>query len=234
MGHDPAPEIMKLQKENLAAFDKWVSANGKRIVPAANCAVIYAGYPEADLMAAKALPCGDKVRKMWEIIEVFEKQFREIKGCDRYDKLNDVLKRLGSPLPRILEVMGPRRGQALPFSNMLQCAQALTNPGLALIDKGRIAYVWDKLSEQYVTNSEGEVHIWEGRIDASFKQVNERTTMIRAELAALMNRKELPEATLKKASELVVRYDRQNRDQKIISKAVVEKALAALRASKGR
>ena len=102
MGHDPSSQTAKLQKQNLAAFDTWIKSHGKLILPIPNRAVIYAGFPPADLMKAKSLlTSNQQLRRMWQIIEEVERQIVQITGQVRYDKLNDVLRRLKGPLPAL-------------------------------------------------------------------------------------------------------------------------------------
>lgn len=234
MGHDVDKATQDRQKANLKAFDDWVKASGKMILPIPNRAVIYAGYPSAELMKArKVLGDNEPTRRMWQIIEKVDKDIREMTGQVTYDKLNDVLKRLKGPLPKLVEATGANAGHPKKFADMLECAEKLTDPRWALIDKGKFNYVWDTLSGEYVKNSKGDVQIWEGRL-ANYKQINVGTTLIRTELEALLKRKDLPPATLKAASELVVRYVNHHKEQKIYSEQIVSTALKVLQDAKKR
>lgn len=233
MGHDSAPQTAALQKKNLAAFDAWVKNNGKVILPIPGRAVIYAGYPRAELVKAQAfLTANEPCRRMWQIIEFAEKNFHEYTGQVRYDKLNDVLKRIRSPLPALVETNGANIGDPKKFADLLDCVSKLTDPKWALIDKGKFNYVWDTLSTQYVSNSKGEVEIWQG-CKANHKQVDVSTTLIRAELTALLARTDLPVATREAASKIVVSYVRHHQAQKIYSEKVVREAEAFLRGARG-
>lgn len=232
MGHDSAAETQKLQKQNLAAFEAWLKTSGHMVLPIPNRAVIYAGFPPGELMTArKVLTSSDQMRRMWQIIETVEKQIREVTGQVSYDKLNDVLKRLTGPLPKLVEATGANIGHPKKFANMLDCAERLTDARWALIDKGKFNYVWDKLSEQYVKNSRGDVEIWEGR-KANYKRIDASTTLIRSELAALLAREDLPKATRLVAEKLVVGYVKHHQDQKQFSEKTVSDALDSLRAAK--
>jgi hypothetical protein len=232
MGHDLSAETQKLQKQNLASFEGWLKTSGHMVMPIPHRAVIYAGFPPGDLMTAKkVLTSSDQMRRMWQIIETVEKQIREVTGQVSYDKLNDVLKRLTGPLPKLVEATGANIGHPKKFANMLDCAERLTDSRWALIDKGKFNHVWDKLSEQYVKNSSGDVEIWEGR-KANYKRIDASTTLIRAELNALLAREDLPKATRLAAEKLVVGYVKHHHDQKQFSEKTVTDALASLRAAK--
>jgi hypothetical protein len=95
-----------------------------------------------------------------------------------------------------------------------------------------LKWVWDVLSEQYVRNSQGDVEIWEGR-KANYKRVDQSTTLIRAELKALLEREDLPESTRVAASKIVVSYVKYHQEQVHISERLVSGAMATLRAAKG-
>jgi hypothetical protein len=234
MGHDASKEVQARQAANLKAFDQWIASTGKMILPIPNRAVIYAGYPPGELMkASKLLGSHAQLERMWQIIEKVDKQIKDLTGQVTYDKLNDVLKRLKSPLPKLIEATGANAGHPKKFSDMLSCAETLTDARWAVIDKGKFNYVWDTLSAEYVKNSKGDVQIWEGRL-ANYKQINVATTLIRTELKALVTRKDLPPATLKAASELVVRYVEHHKEQKIYSDKLVEDALKVLKDAKKR
>ncbi len=234
MGHDKPKQTKELQDKNLAAFDAWIKSHGKMVMPIPNHAVIYAGFPPADLMKVKKLMTSEQqLRGMWKIIEDADKEIREISGQTTYHKLNDVLKRLKGPLPVLVATDGADIGHTKKFSDMLSCAEHMTDKNWSLIDKGKFNHVWDALSEQYVKNSRGDVQIWEGR-KANHQQINISTTLIRKELAALVARNDLPPATLKAASELVVRYVSHHKKQEIYSDKVVDTALKVLRDAKKR
>lgn len=234
MGHDTDKEVKVRQAANLKAFDQWLATNGKMILPIPNHAVIYAGFPPAELMKARnALGSHEQLRRMWQIIETVDKDIKSLTGQVTYDKLNDVLKRLKSPLPKLIEATGANAGHPKKFSDMLSCAETLTDARWALIDKGKFNYVWDMLSAEYVKNSRGDVQIWEGR-QKNYKQISVGTTLIRAELKELLARKDLPPATLKAASELVVRYVKHHEGQKIYSEQIVQDALKVLREARKR
>lgn len=231
MGHNPPAETVKLQRQNLAAFESWLNAHGKMILPIPNRAVIYAGFPTADLIKVKTiLTASDQLRRMWQIIETVESQIRDVTGQVSYDKLNDVLKRLKSPLPKLVEATGANIGHPKKFSDMLSCAETLTDARWALIEKGKFNHVWDKLSAAYVANSKGDVEIWEGR-KANFKRIDASTTLIRAELNALLARTDLPPATRIAAEKIAVSYVKHHKDQKIFSEKLVTSAQASLRAA---
>ena len=234
MGHSAAPETVKLQKQNLAAFDAWVKAHGNMILPIPDKAVIYAGFPPGDLTKAKShLTSSEQMRRMWQIIETTEKQMREVTGQVSYDKLNDVLRRLKSPLPKLVATDGADIGHPKKFSDMLSCAEHLTDTNWALIDKGKVSYVWDTLSEQYVKNSKGDVEIWEGR-KLNYKRIDASATLIRAELKALLQREDLPKASRLAAEKIVVSYVKHHQDQKTYSEKLVADAITSLRAARKR
>ena len=234
MGREADKEVQTRQKQNLKAFENWLKAHGKMILPIPNRAVIYAGFPPSELAKAKALMGTQaQLKRIWQIIEQVDREIRDDTGQVTYDKLNDVLKRLKSPLPKLIEATGANAGHPKKFSDMLSCAETLTDARWALIDKGKFNHVWDSLSAEYVKNARGDVQIWEGRL-ANNKQINVGTTLIRAELKELLARADLPNETLKAASELVVRYVKHHDQQQIYSEKTVAAALKVLQDAKRR
>jgi hypothetical protein len=234
MGHDPAPQLAKYQAQNLAIFNAWIAAHGKLILPIPHRAVIYAGFPEGEVLKAKSLLNSHQhMRRMWQIIEFVDKNVRDYTGQVHYDKLNDVLRRLKGPLPAIVDTNGGAIGRPKKFADMLECAEKLTNPNEHLLDKGRFNYVWDTLSAQYVKNAKGEVEIWQG-CKANHKQVDQSTTLIRTELQTLLARTDIPQATREAASKIVVSFVNHHRNQKIISEKLMAQAHATLQAARSR
>lgn len=235
MGHDPDPKTKELQKQNLEAFYAWIKAHGNMIMPIPGKAVIYAGFPPGDLAKIRGMANSNDaqqpLRRMWQLIEAHDKTARETTGQVTYDKLNDVLKRLKGPLPKLVATDGADIGHPKKFSDMLSCAERMTDKNWSLVDKGRFNDIWDALSEQYVKNSKGEVDIWEGR-KLDFARVNIGTTLIRKELNALLARKDLPEATRRAAEKLMVGYAKHHEAQQFFSEKMVKAATESLRAGR--
>ena len=230
MGHSAAPETAELQASNWVNFMKWATAHGNMVLPIPNRAVIYAGYPPAELMKVKKSLSGDQsLRGMWQIIEDVEKQIRDVTGQVTYDKLNDVLRRLRSPLPVVQDTLGAAIGHTKKFSDMLSCAEALTSNDWKLLDKGDFKKVWDELSALYIRNSQGDVQIWEGR-KLNYKRIDIGTTLIRRELVELLKRTDLPKKTLEAVVKMAKGYQNHYDGQKQVADDLVRKAEAQLKA----
>lgn len=239
MGHDRAAETIALQKQNLKAFDDWITAKGSLIFPIPGKAVIYAGFPPAELARIKTTLTAkgdhaEPLRAMWKLIEEHDKKAREMTGQVSYDKLNDVLKRIKQKdLPKLVATDGADIGHPKKFADMLECAEKMTDKNWSLVEKGKFNYIWDTLSEQYVKNSRGEVEIWEGR-KRDLSRINIGTTLIRKELATLLARKDLPPATKTAAEKLLVGYAKHHKEQEIFSDKMVKAATDSLRAARKR
>ena len=228
MGHNPPPKVQEIQKKNLANFDSWVTANSKLITPAKGTAIIYAGYPEGEFQKMKTFLGSDpKMRRMYQIVEVAHRQQFERSAAATYQTLEVVLRNIRNPSIKIYEAINDSNGNPRKFADMWDCANMLTTPVHGLLDRGQFAHVWDKLSEQYVKNSSGEVEIWMGS-KANHKLIDQSTTMIRAELKALIERAELPKATAENASRIIIAFCDHHRNQKIFSEKLMNQALAIL------
>jgi len=238
MGHASSEEMKKFQAANLKTFDIWLSSNGKELKPKPNKAVIYAGFDPGELRKTKNLLTSDSgMSKMWQKIEAINNDVKKYEGQAKYDLLTDVLKRRGSP-PALLNTQGPKPGSVVTgISNMLDYADTIGNEKLALIDKGKINYIWDSLSAKYVENSEGEVTLLEGRTRDN-KRVTLAFTMVRAELESLWKRKDLPDATKKNAAHMIAGLMTYYDGQAQISDKIVKEAREVMKqariALKGR
>lgn len=229
MGQAPAPQTAKLQAANWSAFVDWTKSYGIMVMPIPDRAVIYAGFPPGDLMKVKNFMMAEsQLRGMWEIIEAVEKQIREVTGQVTYDKLSDVLKRLKSPLPKLVETHGANIGHPKKYADMLSCTSAMTSKDWQLLDRGKFNTVWQELSALYVRNSRGEVEIWEGR-KKNYKRIDMGSVLINRELAELLKKEDLPKATLAAAIKLAKHYQNYYDKQQKSADDLVRKAEARLK-----
>lgn len=238
MGHSVSAEAQKLQVANFKAFESWLSSNRSKLVPVTNKAVIYAGLDPGALRNAKKLLSTDpQMTRMWQTIESINRDIKETTGQVKYDLLNDVLKRCGSS-PKLLHVQGSKAGSAVNgLSNLLAYANTVSDEKAGYIEKAKIAEVWGQLSETYVTNSEGEVTLLEGRTTHN-KRVTMAYVMVRKELEALWKRKDLPDATKKNAAQMIAGFMTHYDGQAQISEKIVKEAREVMKqariARKGR
>ena len=59
MGREADKEVQTRQKQNLKAFEDWLKAHGKMILPIPNRAVIYAGFPPVELTGVRTTTTND-------------------------------------------------------------------------------------------------------------------------------------------------------------------------------
>lgn len=208
MGHKPDPETIKLQQKNLASFRAWMKSHGGNVLPIPGKSVVYAGFPKTEFskMRKQAQKQGAPMEPMWQALEKINKLSRDHTGHLTYDTINDVLKRLKGPLPKLFETTGANRGHPKRYANMLDVANALCDRNWQLLPRGdHKGWVWGELSALYVANSKGQIDIFEGS-QKVLKQLDKRFVLIDRELEAILKNKSLSKETHATARAIAKRY----------------------------
>jgi hypothetical protein len=196
------------QAENLAVFKAWLKANGKMILPIPNRGVVYAGLGKTNLKKMKdGLQEAPETTPMWKIIEKAEKDSREITGYVMLDTINDVLKRLKSPLPKLVEATGANAGHPKKYSDMLSCVEAMASDSWALLPKSDRRKVWGIVSEKYADNLKGDVQVWEG-VSKRLRLLEPHKVLVQKELDRIRKNKNVSPASRKKAEDLIKKYEK--------------------------
>ena len=195
------------QADNLAVFTKWLKDNGKMILPIPNRGVIYAGLGKSNLMKMKkGLQAAPETIAMWKIIEKAEKDAREVTGFVTLDTINDVLKRLKSPLPKLVEATGANAGHPKKYSDMLSCVEAMASNDWALLPKAARPKVWNMVSAKYAENLKGDVQVWEG-VSKRLRLLEPYKVMLQTELKAIEKNKNVSPKTRKTVQDLIKKYE---------------------------
>lgn len=195
------------QKQNLEVFKAWLKKNGNMILPIPNRGVIYAGLGKTNLMKMKkGLQAEPETTPMWKIIEKAEKDAREYHGYVTLDTINDVLKRIKSPLPKLVEATGANAGHPKRYSDMLSCVEALASDSWALLPKADRNRVWNMVSAKYAENLKGDVQVWEG-VSKRLKLLEGYKVMVQTELKAIRNNPNVSAASRKKIEGLIKKYE---------------------------
>lgn len=214
MGHKEPPEVIKLQKLNWDNFMAWCKKHGTMVMPIPKRAVIYAGFPEAELRKAKGdLTKEKELKGVWAAIEKVNANVVAYDGIHRFDKLSDVVKRVKSPLPKVVYTHGNLAGrEKTNFQSLDHVVKNLTSRPDRFLDRGKHTAVWQELSKLYVNNARGEIAIWEGR-KKNYKQVDAGRALINTEIKELLKKKAVPPETLKKVVALAKRHEGYYRQQ---------------------
>lgn len=196
------------QKINQKSFEDWLAKNGNMILPIPNRGVIYAGLGKTNLLKMKkGLQAQPETIPMWKIIETAEKDVREYTGYVTIDTINDVLKRLKSPLPKLIEATGANAGHAKKYSDMLSCANALASDDWELLPKSDRRKVWNVLSAKYAQNLRGEVQIWEG-VSKRLRLLEKYKVMLQTELKEVSKNPKVSASARKNAEALIKKYEK--------------------------
>lgn len=195
------------QNKNLETFLEWLKNNGKTILPIPNRGAIYAGLGKSNLMKMKkGLQVEPETTPMWKIIEKAEKEAREYHGYVTIDPINDVLKRIKSPLPKLIEATGANSGHQKKYSDMLSCVEALSSDNWALLPKPARRKVWHWVSEKYAENLQGDVQVWEG-VSKQLRLLEKYKVMLQIELKKIQSNPSVSAASRKKVEGLVKKYE---------------------------
>ncbi|MEM8592234.1 MAG: hypothetical protein AAGF13_06870 [Pseudomonadota bacterium] len=224
-------ETIKLQVKNWKSFLDWVKKHGDRVMPIPDTGVVYAGYPEEDLRKWKKFLINENdLKGVWAEIEKVNDGIKEWSGRTTFDKLSDVIKRVGEPLPEIVYTHGNLMGRAKKFQNLDHAVKNLTSREDKFLDRGKHTAVWGELSKLYATNAQGEIAIWEGRLKSG-KQVDASRHLISTEVKALMARDDLPEHTRKVVEAIYKRHERYYAERAKRFKDTINNAKAAIEAA---
>ena len=145
---------------------------------------------------------------MWKIIEKAEKDAREYEGFVTIDTINDVLKRIRSPLPILIEATGANAGHPKKYSDMLSCVEALASNDWALLPKSDRGKVWNRVSEKYAQNLQGEVQIWEG-VSKRLRLLERYKVMLQTELKTIQGNPAVTAESQKKIAGLIKKYEKR-------------------------
>ena len=215
MGKKPDPETIRLQEANLKNFRAWMKSKGHLVMPIPGRSVVYAGFPNTEFskMRRAAIKAGSEMVPMWKAVEAINKLSVDQTGMVKYDSINDVLKRLKSPLPKLFATINANRGHPVKFANMLDVANALCSRNDQLLPKGdHKRWVWDELSALYVANSKGEIDIFEGN-QKVLKQIDKKFTLANRELTEILKNKDLGKDTHAVAQYILDRYRKHHQEQ---------------------
>lgn len=177
------------------------------ILPIPNRGVIYAGLGKSNLMKMKkGLQAAPETIPMWKIIEKAEKDTREITGYVTLDTINDVLKRLKSPLPKLVEATGANAGHPKKYADMLSCVEAMASNDWALLPKADRPKVWNMVSAKYAENLKGDVQVWEG-VSKRLRLLEPYKVMLQTELKEIEKNKNVSPKTRKTIQDLIKKYE---------------------------
>lgn len=207
------------QIANLRTFMAWLKQHGNMILPIPNRGAIYAGLGKTNLMKMKkGLQAEPETTPMWKIIEKAEKDAREYTGYVTIDPINDVLKRIKSPLPKLVEATGANAGHPKKFADFLSCVNALASDDWALIPRAARRKVWNLVSRKYAENLRGDVQIWEG-VSKRLRLLEGHKVMIQTELKKIEKNPNVSAASRKKIAALIKKYEKHYGDLDDMAKA---------------
>lgn len=122
----PNPETDRIRQErNLKEFNAWLEKHSGMILPIPNKGAIYAGLGKTNLKKMKdGLQAAPETVPMWKIIEKAQKDAMAFDGYVTIDTINDVLRRIKSPLPKLIEATGGNAGHPKKYSDMLSLCRS--------------------------------------------------------------------------------------------------------------
>ncbi|UWR03640.1 hypothetical protein K3740_02745 [Ruegeria conchae] len=189
-------------------FNNWLSKYSKVIMPIPNRGAIYAGLGKTNLMKMKkGLQAQPETIPMWKIIEKVEKDAREYTGYVTIDTINDVLKRIKSPIPKLVEATGANAGHPKKYSDMLSCVNALASDDWELLPKVNRRKVWNMVSAKYAENLSGDVQIWEG-VSKRLRLLEKYKVMLQDELKKVHKNPKVSPKTRKAVEGLIKKYEK--------------------------
>ena len=196
------------QQQNLENFKAWLKKHGNLILPIPGRGVVYAGFGKTNLMKMKkGLQAEPEAIPMWKIIEKAEKDAREVTGFVTLDTINDVLKRLKSPLPKLIEATGANAGHPKKYSDMLSCVEALASDKWQLLPKPDRRKVWNMVSEKYADNLRGDVQVWEG-VSKRLRLLESYKVLLQTELKRIQQNDKVSAASRKTVEGLIKKYEK--------------------------
>lgn len=210
MAYSAALAEGELFKLNLREVRGWIDANRRRIKARPNGTWLYAGL---DLSVAEALPPGDRREfvgtPMWKRIEKMRGELAARKLPCEFQTLEDVLKATREH-PRVID--RDRREQR--FANAYEFFEQLPRLAKLLPDpRGLARECWDRLSEAFAANAEGDIRILDGAAE-DHGRLREDKVLLRKELDALLRNDRLSPAAkallLKKVEAYGTQFDRRH------------------------
>ncbi|MDN5787627.1 hypothetical protein [Pseudorhodobacter sp.] len=196
------------QSGNFKVFSEWLKQSGGMILPIPNRGAIYAGVGKINLMRMqRGFQAEPEAIPMWKIIQKAEKDAREYEGYVTIDTINDVLRRIKSPLPKLIEATGANAGHPKRYSDMLSCVEALASDSWELLSKPDRRNVWSLVSEKYAENLRGDVQIWEG-VSKRLRLLEPYKVMLQTELKKIQGNPRVSAASRKNVEDLIKKYEK--------------------------
>lgn len=211
MAHKPALSEGELYKLNLRSVRKWIEDNKGRIKARPNQTVLYSGRIY-DLDVLPDLPKEDrelfKGTPVWLSIEKHRKLHKDRDIPFNYQTLEQVLKAV-----RDHPVLVDKDHLPQKFANAYEFFASLKDHAKLLPNaKGVDKESWDRLSEIFAANAEGDIRILDGLAD-DFGKLEKHKVLLRKELEALLKNGKLSAAgkavLLRKMSKYGELFDHQ-------------------------
>lgn len=209
MAYKPALSEGELYKLNLGSIRTWIEGNKGRIKAKANQTVLYSGRIY-DLDVLPDLPKADREQfkgtPVWMSIEKHRKLHKDLHIPFNYQTLEQVLKSIRDhPTMVDKDRLAQRFGSAYDFFTSLRDKAALL-PDAKAVENA----CWDRLSEIFAANAEGDIRILDGLAD-DFGKLEKHKILLRKELDALLRNSKLSAAAkavvLKKMSKYGELFD---------------------------
>jgi hypothetical protein len=211
MGYKPPFGEGELYSVNLRSIRKWIENNKSRIKAKPNQTVLYSGRIY-DLDVLPDLPKEDrdsfKGTPVWMSIEKHRKLHKDRDISFDYQTLEQVLKSI-----RDHPVLVDKDHHEQEFSNAHEFFASIKSHAKLLPNaKGVYQESWDRLSEVFAGNAEGDIHILDGLAD-DFRKLDKQKILLRKELDALLKNTKLSTAgkavLLKKMTKYGELFDHQ-------------------------
>lgn len=211
MAYKPALSEGELYKLNLCSIKQWIEANKGRIKAKPNQTVLYSGRIY-DLDVLPDLPKADKElfkgTPVWMSIEKHRKLHKDRNIPFDYQTLEQVLKSISSH-PALVD----KDHLEKHFSSAYDFFASIGHHAKLLPDVHAVErWSWDRLSEVFAANAEGDIRILDGLAD-DFGKLEQHKILLRKELDALLKNAKLSAAgkavVLKKMTKYGELFDHQ-------------------------
>jgi hypothetical protein len=192
MGYKPPLSEGELYSLNLKSIRKWIADNKGRIKAKPNQTVLYSGRIY-DLDVLADLPKEDrdsfKGTPVWMSIEKHRKLHKDRDVPFDYQTLEEVLKSI-----RDHPVLVDKDHQQQRFGNAYDFFASVKSQTKLLPNaKGVDHESWDRLSETFAANAQGDIHILDGLAD-DFGKLDKQKVLLEKELDALLKNTKLSTA----------------------------------------
>lgn len=211
MPYEPPLSEGELHRTNLRAIKDWIERNRSKIKAKPNQTVLYSGRIY-DLDVLPALPKADrdlfKGTPVWMSIEKHRKLHKDRNIPFAYQTLEQVLKSIADHPVMVDKDRLPQRFSSAYdfFASLREKAKLL--PNAAAVEQAS----WDRLSEVFAANAQGDIRILDGLAD-DFGKLEHHKILLRKELDALLKNSQLSAAgkavVLKKMTKYGELFDHQ-------------------------